>query len=261
MFHYTKCVLKVGPRIIFDYFSWMNKYARHPEKYDIEIRYNKLRKLLTKMAKAFDVEFHVEGLEKLPKETFCMVANHISNYDPLALITILDKPSTFVAKKELLNKPFIGKIMRDIDVICIDRKDLKQSLRAMMKVEEDLKNKKDKNWIIFPEGTRNKDQQSLIKEFHHGTFRPAVKANVPIVPIAIYGTFRVLNIKRQFKKYPVYIKILDPIYPEDYKALQTPQIAEMTREKIQSALSFELRKLDHLEMSKNDKKYKHNEII
>ena len=131
----------------------------------------------------------------------------------------------------------------------------------MMKVEEDFKKNKNKNWIIFPEGTRNKDQMANIKDFHHGTFRPAVKAEVPIVPVAIYGTFRVLNIKPQFKKYPIHIKILDPIYPSEYKELQTPKIAKKTQERIDKALSFELRRLDHLEMSKNNKNYKFNQII
>ena len=261
MFHFTKCVLKVGPTIIFDYFAWMNKYDKHPEKYDIEIRYKKLHRLMQKMSRGFNVTYHVEGLEKLPKEAYCLVANHISNFDPLALISIIDRPCTFVAKKELIKKPFIGKIIRDIDGLFIDRKDLKQSLRMMMKVEEDFKKNKNKNWIIFPEGTRNKDQMANIKEFHHGTFRPAVKAGVPIVPVAIYGTFRILNIKPQFKKYPVHIKFLDPIYPEEYKDMQTPEIAKITQKRIDKALSFGLRRLDHLEMSKNEKKYRFNKII
>ena len=261
MFHFTKCILKVGPVIMWDYFAWMRKYAKHPEKYDIKTRYQKIRKLFLKMSKGFNVEYHVEGLEKLPNEAYYMVANHYSNYDPISLITILDKPSTFVAKKELLTKPFIGKIIRGLDTLAIDRKDLKQSLRVMMKVEEDLKNNNNKNWIIFPEGTRNKDAMSNIKEFHHGTFRPAVKSGVPIVPVAIYGTNRVLQSKKQFKKYPIFIKILDPIYPWEYKDLQTPQIAKMAEERIERAVSFELRKLDHLEMSKNEKNYRFNEIV
>ena len=86
-----------------------------------------------------------------------------------------------------------GKIIKGIDGQYIDRNDLKQSLRVMMNVEADLKNKRDKNWIIYPEGTRNRDVMHNLKMFHHGTFRPAVKAGVPIVPVATYGTFRVLQ--------------------------------------------------------------------
>ena len=100
-----------------------------------------------------------------------------------------------------------------------------------------------------------------MREFHHGTFRPAVKSGVPIVPVAIYGSFRVLKRSPQFKKYPVFIKFLEPIYPEQYKAMTTQEIAVLTQERIEKVVSFELRKLDHLEMSKCDKRYRFNEII
>ena len=81
-------------------------------------------------------------------------------------------------EKELEDKPFAGKVITGIDGLFLDRNDLKQSLRIMMKVEDDLKNRKDKNWIIFPEGTRNKDPMKNVKEFHHGTFRPAVTITI-----------------------------------------------------------------------------------
>ena len=259
--HYGKAVCVAGGAIIWDYFAWMRKYAKHPEKYPFSVRYKKVQKLLQRLSRGFNVDFHVEGLEKLPEETSCIVSNHLSAYDPVSLIAVMDKPCTFVAKKELLNKPFAGKIIKGIDGEFIDRDDLKQSLRLMMKVEDDLKNHKEKNWIIYPEGTRNRDPMKNVKEFHHGTFRPAVKANVPIIPVATYGTFRVLKRKPAYKKYPVWIKFLDPIYPEDYKDMKTPEIAKMVEERIEQAISFDLRKKDHVEMAKIDKKYRFNKII
>ena len=258
--HYGKAVLCTGGPIIWDYFAWMRKYAKHPEKYPFEIRYKKVQKLLRRLSKSFNVEYHIEGLEKLPQETCCIVCNHLSAFDPVALICIMDQPCTFVAKKELENKPFAGKVIKGIDGLFLDRKDLKQSLRIMMKVEDDLKKKKDKNWIIFPEGTRNRDQMKNLKEFHHGTFRPAVKANVPIQPVAMYGTFRVLKRKPTYKNYPVFIKFLDPIYPEQYKGMQTQEIAKLCEERIEQAISFVLRKKDHLEMPKYTKNYRFNKI-
>ena len=123
------------------------------------------------------------------------------------------------------------------------------------------KNRNDKNWIIYPEGTRNRDVMHPLKMFHHGTFRPAVKAGAPIVPVATYGTFRVLKRKPTYKKYPVYIKFLDPIYPEEYKDMSTIEIANLCQARIQRVVSFELRQKDHLEMAKNAKNYRFNKII
>ncbi len=261
MFHYTKVGLHTGPFILLDYFLWMRKFAKHPEKYPIEYRYKKVRKLLSRLARGYCTVYDVEGKENIPDEPCVFVPNHLAEYDPLSLITVLERPSTFVAKKELENTPFVGKIMKGIDVALIDRKDLKQSLRVMMSVEDDLKNKHDKNWIIFPEGTRNKDQMMNVKEFHHGTFRPAVKANVPIVPVALYGTFRPVRFFPQYKKYPIFIKFLEPIYPEQYKDMDTKQVAKLCQDKIEQAVTYELRKKDHMAMLKyNKRKYRFNNI-
>ncbi len=262
MSHYGKAVLVAGGPIIGSYFAWIAKHAKHPEKYPFEVRYKKVQKLLKTLSKGFNVEYHVEGLENLPEETCCIVSNHLSAYDPVSLICALDKPCTFVAKKELENKPFAGKVIKGIDGLFLDREDLKQSLRLMMKVEDDLKNKRDKNWIIYPEGTRNKDVMKNLREFHHGTFRPAYKAKVPIVPIATFGTFRVLKSKPNFKRYPVFIKVLKPLYPSDYESMTTQEIAKWCQDEIQKTVDFDLRKKDHLEMKKiGNKNYKFNQIL
>ena len=259
MLHLIKAGLRVGGRIIGAYFSWIRKYAKNKDKYSFNERYLKVRNILQKVTAALDAEPHVEGVDKMPDETCLIVSNHLSAFDPVLMISSFDKPCTFVAKKELEKAPFAGKVITGIDGLFLDRKDLKQSLRLMMKVEEDLK-KKEKNWIIFPEGTRNKDVQHVVADFHHGTFRPAVKAGVPIVPVAVYGTFRALKKKPLFKKYPVFMKVLDPIYPEEYKDMTTQELADMVRDRIQKVVSFELRALDHKAML-GDKKYQFNQIL
>ena len=131
----------------------------------------------------------------------------------------------------------------------------------MMRVEEDLK-KGEKSWMIFPEGTRIRDQLLPVGAFHHGTFRPATKAGVPIVPAAVYGTFRLLKSKPQFKNYPVFISILKPIMPEDYAKMPTSDIAELTQKMIQREITYHLRPLDHKFMSESkDKKYCFTQVL
>lgn len=252
MFRYLKPIFYSGGKICFSYINWMHRYAKHPEKYSIDKRYKKLRKLLRNVSNGFNVEYYVTGLENLPNETYYIVANHLSSFDPLALISIIEKPSTFVAKKEVLKMPFIGTAVKDIDGKFIDRKDLKQSLKVMLKVEDDLKAKQ-KNWIIFPEGTRNKDPLMNIKEFHHGTFRPAFRSKTPIVPVCLYGTFRVFKSKPSYKKYPVFISFLKPLYPSDYEHMTTNEIAKYCHDEIQKELNYKIRRLDNEAMQKNKK--------
>ena len=262
MFHYTKAICRAVPSIVVTYLFSLKKYAKHPEKYPRELRFSKMRKLSNRIIRAFNGEVQVFGLENIPQDTnFYMVSNHMSMIDPLPYMVNYDKPMTFVGKIELQKMPMVPAAFKSIEGEYIDRDDLRQSLKMMLRVEEDLK-KGEKSWMIFPEGTRIRDQLLPVAEFHHGTFRPATKAKVPIVPAAIYGSFRLLKSKPQFKKYPVSISILKPIMPEDYEKMQTCDVALLAQQAIQREITYHLRPLDHKIMSESkDKKYRFTQVL
>ena len=230
-------------RIIGGYFLWMNKYSKHPEKYEIQEKYDHLRKMIVHINKGLNAELKIIGLDNIPNETSYFVSNHIGAADPIFVIEALEKPITFVCKKELEHVPFVTKCIKTIEGEFIDRDNLKASLRTMMKVEADLK-KGRKNWLIFPEGTRNKDDHRLLLEFHHGTFRSAVKAQVPIVPICIYGSQRIVSSRYKLKKYPIYLEFGKPLYPKDYENMTTQDIADYFHNTIQTMLSYHARRCD-----------------
>ena len=258
MFHYSKALIRVGPRIIATYLFHIKKWARHLEKYPRERRFAKFRYLIKKICDALQTDIEIFGIENLLTDrNFCMVCNHMSAFDPLPFMVAYPKPLTFVGKKELSKAPFVPKAMKVIEGEFIDRDDLRQSLKVMLKVEDDLK-KGEKSWMIFPEGTRIRDQLLPVGDFHHGTFRPAIKAKVPIIPAAIYGSFRVFKKHPQYKRYPISISILKPIMPEDYASLNTTDLAELTHDLIQREITYHLRPLDHKKMSERKyKKYKY----
>lgn len=261
MFHYTRAILKVGPAILKAGLFTFRRWAKHIEKYPPELRGAYFRKLCRRICNALNVDLNFFGQENLPKEgIYFMVSNHLSAFDPLPIMIGCDKATSFVGKMELVKVPILKTAMKALEVECIDREDLRQSLKVMLKIEGDLR-KGTKNWMIFPEGTRLRDQLLPVGEFHHGTFRPAWKAKVPIVPIAIYGSYRVLKMKPQFKRYPVYVSFLKPIYPEEYADLNTSDLAEMTRNAIQKEITYHLRPLDHKTMSENKEKPYHSDMI
>ena len=254
MFHYSKAVLRVGIPLLWQYFTRIKRWARHLDRYPSAVRFVKIRQIIKSIQVALQVDLTVFGLENLPKDrNYCMVCNHMSAFDPIPFIVNCPTPISFVGKKELMKAPFVETAMKAIEGEFIDRDDLRQSLKVMLRVEDDLK-KGEKSWMIFPEGTRIRDQLLPVGEFHHGTFRPATKANVPIIPAAIYGSFRVFKKKPQYKRYPVFISILKPIMPEDYASLNTAEIAQLTHDLIQKEITYHLRPLDHQKMS--EKKYK-----
>ena len=232
------------PHVIHEYFSSLRKWKKNPRKYDLQTRYNLVKRRLAKVVKDFNSTIIVEGKENIPDTVSVFYPNHISAGDPLPLFEAFDKPTSFVAKIEIEKWPFVSTYFKVIEGEFINRKDLKQSLKVMMKIQEDLVKNHNKNWVIFPEGTRNKDVQLKLKEFHHGSFRPAVKAGVPIVPVAMLGTHRVLSTKYVLKNYPIHIKFLKPIMPEEYKGMDTKAIAKMVQAAIEKELCYNLREKD-----------------
>ena len=260
MWHILRAVLLSSIRIIWGYFSWMISYSRKNCKTPIEKRYKKARKLILKVNHNLKLDVLVEGKENIPEETCCFYSNHMGAADPLLYFAALDKPVTFVAKKEIESLPFVGRVFKSINGQFLDRADLKQSLRVMMKVQESLA-KKEINWVIFPEGTRNKDHMGNLLPFHHGTFRAAMKAKVPLVPTVVFGSFRILHTKHNFKRYPTYIKFLKPIYPSEYEGKTTEEIAKIVESRVQAEVDFSARKIDHSRMVElHDSYYRFNKI-
>lgn len=261
MWHIIKAILLMIPRIIASYFAWMLSYSRKRDGIPVEKRYKKARKIITKACRALKCDLLVEGKENIPQEVCCFFSNHLSAPDPLIFFDALDnKEVAFLAKIEIEKMPFVGRVFKSDLGLFLKRDDLKQQLRIMMKVQESLKNK-EISWIVFPEGTRNKDALNVLLPFHHGTFRPAMKAQVPLVPTVCFGGQRLLDKHHNYKKYPTYIKFLKPIYPDEYENMSTEEVAKLVRSRIQQELTFSTRKIDHQRMIKLcDKYYRFNRL-
>ena len=216
MFKYLRAILVCGPRIIFEYFAWMIKYSRHPEKYPLEERYKKVRSLLLFISKWLHVDISVDNIEEYNnRDKACLiVSNHLSNYDPLALICISEKPLTFVAKIETKKFPFIGRIIRAIDGVFLDRKNIRQEIEVIKYVSKQIEENK-LSYCIFPEGTRNKNHNSDMLEFKPGAFKIATKSNCDVILASLTGTYKVLESKYNQNRFPVTISFLKT-YKADY---------------------------------------------
>ena len=257
MWHLISTILKCFFKVIFSYFAWILPYNKKIDKIPIEKRYQKSRELISFAIRQLKVETVIEGKENIV-ENACYFANHYSVTDPLILFPLMDKPISFLGKIEIEKYPFVGKILKIAGGLFLDRDNLKQQLKIMMKVQDSL-SKKECSWMIYPEGTRNKDQLQILPEFHHGTFRAAMKAKAPIVPVVEYGTFRILDTSTSLKSYPTILKILKPIYPEEYEGKTTEEISKIVHDLIEKELTFNVRPLYHQIMLKIEKnKYRFN---
>lgn len=99
--------------------------------------------------------------------------------------------------------PCLSHWMRFINCLFLDRKNIKAGLATM---NEGTKLLKDGFSIaIFPEGTRSQDEDP--HEFKEGSLRPALKAGVPVIPMAISGTADILENNRRFQVKPTTVHI------------------------------------------------------
>ncbi len=129
----------------------------------------------------------VNGLENIPKdETVLFVSNHQSDFDIPLLLSTIDVPKGFIAKKELENVPLISTWMKNLNCIFMDRSNLRKSAQSIVEGVNLLKG--GYSMIIFPEGTRSKGGPH--EEFKAGSFKLATKAKVKIVPITIDGSYK-----------------------------------------------------------------------
>ena len=206
------------------------RHAAHPEKYTEEEMWSNIHRILAHAVAAGNLDLEVTGLENLEKagKGFLMYGNHQGMFDVVAIAATCRIPIGAVLKKELAEVPLLKQIRICTNSFAMDREDVRQSLEVIRAVTEELK--KGRNYLIFPEGTRSK-MGNIMGEFHGGSFRCAIKAKCPIVPIAFIDSFKVLDQKGSDKLH-VQIHYLSPIQPEEYEGLKTVELAALVKARI-----------------------------
>lgn len=163
----------------------------------------------------------LSGAENVPMDTAVVfIANHQSYLDIPTLLGFIDKPKAFISKIEVLKVPIIATWMRLMQCTFLSRNDMRQSVRAMHEAVETVK--RGYSLVIFPEGTRSKG--GPIAEFKEGSFKLAIKAGVPVVPVTIDGSWRLLEEKGRVQKGTVRVTV-HPAIPT--ATLSRDELAEL----------------------------------
>ena len=208
-------------------------YAKHTEKYTQQQHLKMLKDIVKRANKGGNVIIKSSGQENIPKnENFIFFPNHQGLYDVLAVVDTCPVPFSVVSKKEMAKVPFLKQVFTCMGVQFMDREDIRQSMRVIMSVAEEVKN--GKNYLIFPEGTRSKKGNQL-GEFKGGSFKAAVKAKCPIVPVALIDSFKPFDTKTT-KQVEVQIHYLAPLSYDEYKNLKTTEIAEIVKKRIEKVI-------------------------
>lgn len=195
--------------------------------------YKLMQKLCKGMIKAAGTTVEVRGKENLPKEgPVVYIVNHVGLYDSPVVAALIDDPLVFIGKAETKKMPIIGRWFDAMGCIYIHRDDMKQSLQAILEGIKELK--EGQSIIIFPEGTRSKGSE--MAEFKAGSFKLATKANVPIVPIAIKNTHKVLEEKGRIEKATVYVNVGEMIDVAALSAEEKKELPKRVESKVRELL-------------------------
>lgn len=209
-------------------------HASHVDKYTEEEHFKLLKFIDHRANKGGNVTIDAYGLDNIPKEGGCILyPNHQGMYDTLAIMAVCPRPFSVVAKKELANIQFLKQVFACVKAYAIDREDVRQGLKVIMNVANDVKN--GKMFIIFPEGTRSKNGNQ-VGEFKGGSFKAATKAKCPIVPVALIDSFKPFD-TNSIKPVTVQVHFMEPLFYEEYKDMKTTEIAEVVQERIQKTIN------------------------
>jgi 1-acyl-sn-glycerol-3-phosphate acyltransferase len=136
------------------------------------------------------VRLDVSGVEQVPAgdRPFVLTANHQSYLDAFVLIEVFPRPTAFVAKRELAEVPLVGRLLTRLNTLFVERFDLVRSVAEVQHLVAALE--RGLPLAFFPEGTFRADIGLL--PFRMGAFTAAAQVGVPLVPVALRGTRKIL---------------------------------------------------------------------
>jgi len=175
----------------------------------------------------------VRGLEKLPADDCIVVANHASYIDGVLAQAFLPPRFSYVIKGEVQNIPVVGYLLKRIGSKFVERFDVSGSARdarSLMKAAS-----AGESLAFFPEGTFI--EEPGLGKFRAGAFAAAINAGVPLVPVVICGSRKILPARTILPRHGhLQIEILNPIDHNEPAWENSRKLAELARQRILEVL-------------------------
>ena len=162
------------------------------------------------------IKTEITGLDNLDiSKNYVFASNHASSLDIPLLLGFLPFWIVPISKIELKWIPFLGWAMQAAGHVFVDRRDHDRAMLSIEKINKSLL-KTPRSILIFPEGSRTNDGD--VKRFKSGGLSLGISTQIPIVPIAVNGTFESLNKNStKFVKKLLTINIGSPIKTKTFK--------------------------------------------
>ena len=176
------------------------------------------------------------GKKRISKGPCIIASNHTSNMDAVLLASHTWEKKYYLAKKELFENKFVGFFAKKWGGISIDRQG--NDVGAMRECLKTLKN--GKKLVIFPEGTRQNNEDMQLGEMKQGTAMFAIKSKSPIVPMFIAKKPRFLRFNRVYFGEPFE---LSEFYDKRLSAEELAKASKIVEEKINELREFVIKSL------------------
>jgi len=184
------------------------------------------------------VHYKVEGLENFDySRSYLFIGNHKSNEDFMYTEIPLKKLKLgFLAKMEVGNSFYGKRYAKQLDCVLLNRSNDKEGAKSIIQVINNIK--KGTSMMIFPEGLRTDRSTNKMLEGHPGSYKVALKAKCPIVPVSMINTHKIMK-NAPFRKTKVKVIFHKPIEYDEYKDLNTIEIEEKVRKIINDSIPSE----------------------
>jgi 1-acyl-sn-glycerol-3-phosphate acyltransferase len=183
---------------------------------------------------AAGIELRTEGVETIDrKQRYILVSNHHSYYDIPCILAAIPQPIRFMAKVSLFKIPIFGWGLGRAGFIPIDRKNRRTAVKSFDLAVERIR--KGNTVVVFPEEGRSRER--AMRPFQRGGFLLALRSELPILPIAIDGTYDVFRAgAKRIKAGPVTIKVGTPIPTAGLTVRDKDRLLQESRAQISAAL-------------------------
>jgi 1-acyl-sn-glycerol-3-phosphate acyltransferase len=183
--------------------------------------------------RAVGVRVRVLGLERIPPGVCLFAANHTSSADAPAVVGAIPRRIAILLKESLFKWPIVGQVFLSAHFIPVNRSARDSAIASVEKATAALKG--GQSFLIYPEGTRSPDGR--LQEVKKGAVVMAIKAGVPIVPMACSGAHRIME-KRSLVIHPgeILVEFLEPIDASKYSLEERDALNEQVRNAMAAAL-------------------------
>lgn len=169
-----------------------------------------------------------------PNQSYVIMSNHQSHFDILAFYGAWRRQFRWVMKQELRKVPVLGWACEHIGHVFIDRSDREKAIASLAAAREQLVD--GVSIMFFPEGTRSRDGR--IRDFKKGGFMMALDLGLPILPVSISGSYKVLP-EGTFDPFPgrIDITVHAPIDVAEYGVERRDALIADTRQAVMQGLT------------------------